>query len=245
MLLQSGYGRQPQNWHVLETKAPMYARVYWIMGGKTVYRSGNFSMKLRQNWLYIFPVYATYEMTTDPEDPLDCLYLHLDVHSISLSRPVAVELAADPELNHYLQVLSDAIMGQMPPDYLEVLARGFEKLCLHKHLLEAPDLQTRSYIDLMRKTYRTDVPVARLASSMGYSTEYFIRTFKKHLGVSPHQYAISLRMSDAVRMLTTDATLEEIARAIGYVDDHSFSNAFRRYYGISPSVYRRHYSGFA
>ena len=245
MLLQSGMGRQPANWHVLENKAPMYARVYWVTGGKTDYRSGNCRIKLRKNHLYIFPVYAPYEMTTDPSDPLDCLYLHLDVHSISLSRPVAVDLTADPELTHYLQVLSDAIRGELPADYLETLARGFEKLCLHKHLFEAPDSQTRRYIDLMRQTYRSDLPVAELAASMGYSTEYFIRTFKKHLGVSPHQYAISLRMSDAVRMLTTQSSLEEIAHAIGYADDHSFSNAFRRYYGISPGTYRRHYSGFA
>lgn len=245
MLLQSGYGKQPRNWHVLETKAPMFARVYCVEGGKTVYQSANFSTELRKNWLYIFPVYAPYEMTTDPEDPLDCLYLHLDVHTISLSRPVAVDLGTDMELRNYVQVLSDAIKGEYPADYLEALARGFEKLCLFKHLLEAPDQQTRSYIDLMRQNYRSERPVAELAASMGYSTEYFIRTFKKHLGVSPHQYAISLRMSDAVRMLTTDATLEEIARAIGYVDDHSFSNAFRRYYGISPGTYRKHYTGFA
>lgn len=243
MLLNCGFGKQPPQWHVLETKAPMYARVYLVQGGTTVYQSETFCQKLQRNWLYIFPSFVPYEMTTSPEDPLECLFMHLDLHTISLTRPVAVDLEQDRELEHYFQVIFDGIRAGYPAGYLEQLAKGFEMLCVAKGLFELPDRQTGLYLDVMRKTYRTDTTVQQIADSLGYSKEYFIRNFKKHLGVSPHQYAISLRMSDAVRMLSGDMTLEAIAHTVGYVDDHSFSNAFRQYYGISPGTYRKHYAG--
>ncbi len=243
MLLDYGIGKMKSSWHVLETKAPMYARVYYILGGKTTYCSGKFTQKLKQGWLYIFPAHTPYEMVTDPENTLECMYLHLDLHTVDLSRLISVPVQQDVQLCHLLQVLQDAVEADYPAAYIEVLVQGFEKLCLLKQLFCAVDAETGRYIRAIRDTYRTDFPVRDIAAAMGYSTEYFIRMFKKKLGVSPHQYAISLRMSDAVRMLAGPATLEQIADATGYADGQTFSNAFRRYYGISPSVYREHYAG--
>ena len=243
MLLDYGIGRMSSSWHVLETKAPMYARVYYIFGGNTRYQSGLVSQTLEPGWLYIFPSHTPYEMTTDPDDPLNCMYLHLDLHTADLSRLVSINAEKDTEMRHLLQVLRDAVTAEYPAGYLELLARAFERLCLLKKLFTTVDEETGRYIQAIRKTYRTDLPLKDIAASLGYSTEYFIRVFKKKLGVSPHQYAISLRMSDAVRMLAGTATLEQIAQTTGYADSQTFSNAFRRYYGISPSSYREHYAG--
>ena len=51
-------------------------------------------------------------------------------------------------------------------------------------------------------------------------------------------------MQDAVRLLTRDIGLDELAQKVGYADGHSFAGAFRRYYGISPTAYRRLYAGY-
>lgn len=243
MLLEYGIGKQSPNWHVVETKAPMYARVYYVLDGNTIYQSGAHTQVLQKNQVYIFPVHTPYEMTTDPSAPLECMHLHLDLHTADLSHLISISLEEDQEMRHLIQVIQDAVEAQYPMSYLEILAQSFEKLCLLKKLFGMVDSDTKHYIDILRKTYRTNIPVSQIAVSLGYSTENFIRVFKKKLGISPHQYAISLRMSDAVRMLSSNATLEEIAISVGYADGSSFSNAFRRYYGISPSVYREHYAG--
>ncbi len=243
MLLDYGIGKQPASWHVLEAKAPMYARVYYILGGKTVYTYNSCTKVLKKGFLYIFPSHCPYEMTTDPSDPIECLYLHLDLHTADLSHLVAVPTENDLQLSHLLRVIQDAIEAEYPASYLETLVHSFEALCLLKNLFATVDADTSRCIEALRNSYRTDLPLNQIAASLGYSTEYFIRMFKKKLGVSPHQYAISLRMSDAVRMLAKGAGLEEIAAVTGYTDGHSFANAFRRYYGISPGVYRKHYAG--
>lgn len=243
MLLDYGIGKQPAFWHVLETKPPMYARIYLILGGKTVYQAGNHTRTLKQGWLYIFPEHSTYELTTDPLDPIECMYLHLDLRTANLSNLIAVSISDDPEIAHLMCSIQDAVEAEYPASYLEMLAQALESLCLIKHLFESVDSDTTRYIEALRSVYRTDTPLREVASDFGYSTEYFIRIFKDKLGVSPHQYVISLRMSDAVRMLSRGASLDEIASTIGYTDGHSFANAFRRYYGISPGVYREHYAG--
>lgn len=244
MLLVYGTGPQPPTWRVLEPKAVHYARVYWVLGGSTRYLSRETSMALKPDHVYIFPTQCPYEMETDPGDPLDCLFLHLDLDAGNLRRPVCIDLSRDPEFSHLMQALEDGILLDHGASYLELLARAFEELCVQKGLLSKPDEAALRWMALIRQTYRTDLPLKALAADQGYTQEAFIRAFQRQVGISPHRYAISLRMSEAVELLARGSTLEEIARQVGYSDGHSFAGAFRRYYGVSPTDYRRLYAGY-
>ena len=244
MLIYYGIGRQPGKWHVRETKAPMYARVYYILGGKTLYRDERGERALQPGNLYIFPPHIPYEMTTDPDDPIECLWLHLDLRSDNLTRLISISLDHEKEIAHLIQAIRDAAENRYPADYLEKLSDALEQLFVLRDYIRMPDESTGQYIEALRAAYRTNARLDEIAAQFGYSTEHFIRLFKRCVGVSPHQYIISLRMSDAVRMLAGDASLDEIGEAIGYEDGHSFSNAFRRYYGISPGSYRTLYAGY-
>lgn len=243
MLLTVGKGKQRTDWHVLETKPPLSTRAYLILGGRTVYHAGGATRPLLPGWLYIFPAHIPYEITTDPADPIECLYLHLDLRGANLSRLTAIDLAADRQIANLMRVIEDGVDAACPPGYMEQLALAFEELCLARGFFETLDARTGQYIDALRGVYRTDAGLEAIAAQFGYSPEHFIRIFKSRVGVSPHQYIVSLRMSDAVRMLAGSASLDEIAAAVGYADGRSFSNAFRRYYGVSPGTYREHYAG--
>ena len=245
MLLSFGTGRQPSDWHVKESRPPMYTRIYWIFGGKTRYRSEGQSLMLQKSRLYLFPAHAPYELTTDPADPVCCLHLHLDLPAADLTRMISVSPENNPELFRLLAVIQDAAERQYPAFYPEQLAKSLAALCQIRGFWKPADPETLLLAEKIRSTYRSGCPVREIAASLGYSTEYFIRLFKKKLGVSPHRYAVRLRMSDAARMLAADASLDQIAAATGYADGHSLAGAFRRYYGISPREYREHYAGYA
>ena len=242
VLLLYGMGKQPSGWRVLEHSAVRYARVYWIRGGRTRYRSGEGTMELKQNHVYIFPTLSPYEMDTDPDDPLDCLFLHLDLPSGNLRRPVCIN--PDREFSHLLRALEDGILLDRSSTYLDLLARSFEALCIEKGLLKKPSENALRWMALIRRTYRTDLSIRALAADLGYTQEAFIRAFQKQVGITPHRYAISLRMNDAVQLLAGGSSLDEIAHQVGYSDGHSFAGAFRRYYGVSPADYRRLYAGY-
>ena len=78
-----------------------------------------------------------------------------------------------------------------------------------------------------------------LAKSVGVSGEHLRRLCQRHLGRSPMNHVVSLRMRQAMALLTADfCTIETVAQKVGYDNPFAFSTAFKRHQGISPSEYR-------
>lgn len=88
--------------------------------------------------------------------------------------------------------------------------------------------------------YNTELCIEKYAEEHHMSTSWFIRNFKKYMGVTPMQYILSLRISNAENLLEmTDYNLTEISSIIGYDNPLYFSRIFKKQKGISPSEYRK------
>ncbi len=75
-----------------------------------------------------------------------------------------------------------------------------------------------------------------LAQQFGVSATHFQRLCLKHLGISPQQLIIQLRMQRASALLATGKhSVSQVARLVGYEEIASFSRRFRAHFGISPS----------
>ncbi len=88
-----------------------------------------------------------------------------------------------------------------------------------------------------------DLSVDALAAKAALSPRQFSRAFQASFGISPAAYVELLRL-DASRdqLISTGATIKEIAAANGFASDDSFSRAFDRHFGVLPSDYRRHFT---
>ena len=79
--------------------------------------------------------------------------------------------------------------------------------------------------------------------SIGYSSEYFSKLFKKSVGYSPLEYLKKMRMEYSKSLLECNHiysfTIKEIAHQSGYHDSYYFLKTFKRYYGVTPSRYFR------
>jgi AraC family transcriptional regulator len=94
-----------------------------------------------------------------------------------------------------------------------------------------------SYID---EHLTEAIPLATLASLVRLSSYYFCRAFKQSLGVPPHRYHINRRIEQAKRMLLERVqSVTDIGLALGFSETSSFSAAFRKATGITPTGYRR------
>nr|WP_246211448.1 AraC family transcriptional regulator [Phytoactinopolyspora alkaliphila] len=81
--------------------------------------------------------------------------------------------------------------------------------------------------------------VASLAAEAGVSRATFARRFADLLGEPPMAYLTNWRLSVAADLLQhTDATIESIARQVGYSSAYALSGAFKRYLGTRPSEHR-------
>lgn len=85
--------------------------------------------------------------------------------------------------------------------------------------------------------YDTEI---QLADKVGLSVYQLKTAFNMAFGIGPYQMLIEFRLKKAHKLLTdTHLTIEDIALKTGYQSRESFSKAYTKRFGISPSKYRR------
>lgn len=87
--------------------------------------------------------------------------------------------------------------------------------------------------------YNRDISIEDYAEEHHMSTAWFIKRFKQYTGMSPKEYIVSVRMSNAQTLLEqTSYTISEIASIVGYDNPLYFSRVFKKQFGLPPNQYR-------
>jgi len=82
--------------------------------------------------------------------------------------------------------------------------------------------------------------MAQLAKKAALSRSAFFERFTRTVGLPPMEYLLAWRMAVAKNLLRQqDVGLAEVAERVGYSSASTFSTAFSRYVGQSPSRYAR------
>jgi len=84
-----------------------------------------------------------------------------------------------------------------------------------------------------------NVLLSSLAEVAQLSPFHFSRAFKQSFGVPPLRYLASRRIERAKDMLAGDGTVTQVGLAVGFAETSSFTTAFRKHTGVTPTVYRR------
>ena len=93
-------------------------------------------------------------------------------------------------------------------------------------------------LEYININYHENFTNEMLASKTKYGTSYFRKLFTGIVGVSPLQYVIKVKMEKAKELLYSDIhSISEIAELLGFENVYYFSNAFKKYYGLSPLKY--------
>lgn len=82
--------------------------------------------------------------------------------------------------------------------------------------------------------------------SLPLNSEYVRKLFKEQTGITPHKLLIDERMKLAEYILAggvtnqyTEYSMAQVAEACGISDPLYFSRAFKNYFGVAPSEYRK------
>ena len=90
-------------------------------------------------------------------------------------------------------------------------------------------------VDHIRKNYSYPLTVEETARRCGGDRSHLFRLFKRHLGISPQQYLLNLRLTRAQELLRgTDLSVTEVAFSCGFSDISHFSRSFHQAFGIPP-----------
>ncbi|MDD9269080.1 helix-turn-helix transcriptional regulator [Paenibacillus sp. GCM10023248] len=93
------------------------------------------------------------------------------------------------------------------------------------------------YIELH---YMDNLYLDHMAEVLNTSPKYFSNYFKKTFGVGYVDYLNKIRLSHAREYLKqTELSVAEIGEKTGYLNASTFTTTFKKYYGISPSEFRK------
>ena len=151
--------------------------------------------------------------------------------AVKLSR--TLESGTDKQLS-YVDALSKVLLHELAAAEMSV---GRSTLVCKGGLASWQKRAVTSYIG---DHLADQVCLTTLAELVRLSQHHFCRAFKQSFGVPPHQYHVKRRIERA-KLLLADRkmSITDVGLTVGYSQASSFSLAFRKMAGGSPSEYRR------
>lgn len=103
-----------------------------------------------------------------------------------------------------------------------------------------PGQRMARVVDYIEAGIDRDLRLPALANVAAMSVYEFARSFSRTVGISPHAYVLSRRITRACAMLTgCESDPAYVALACGFSSQSHMTSAFRRSVGTTPGAYRR------
>lgn len=141
----------------------------------------------------------------------------------------------------YHQSYADEICHHILDALLLKLTRLTKKefMPLPAQNLPSESVYIKEYIDLY---FQENISLSKLASMVHLNKYYMIHLFTSSFGISPIQYLLEKRILKSKELLKlTNMKITHIAQAVGFSSSNYFSQAFKRFTGLTPLAYRHKY----
>lgn len=140
-------------------------------------------------------------------------------------------------------------LQQCQSDYEELLSMLLHQIfiSIHRQITKERNIKNEyieaemeTAIQYFNENYNTTINIESYALSRGMSISWFIRSFKQYANITPMQYIVSLRITNAQMLLeSTNYSVKEISYIVGYDNPLYFSRIFSKQKGVSPTEYRK------
>ena len=133
-----------------------------------------------------------------------------------------------------------------------LIANGF-LLVLLGNILDSKILKFESFqknsnqfdkiIEYIEKNFTENISSKSVSEKFGYNESYFCKRFKEIFGITFSNYINRLRLEHSCKLLTsTNQSISLIATSCGFSDINYFSFTFKKFFGVSPSGFRKNSS---
>ena len=225
--------------------------LHFVVAGKGILRINNKVHEAHAHQIFLIPENTRTFYQADKDDPWEYIWFHIGGPKIPLILKEA-GLTADHPV--YTPVSCADKIEELAVDILENYTRQYYcvgtlyKIC--DYMIENSSrkeereinpslLYVKNVISYIQLKYSEPVKIDKIAYSLGLNRSYLTRLFKDATGYSLQEYLLTYRMKMAVKLLADNSmSVAQVAANVGYTDTFTFSKAFKRHFGKSPSDYR-------
>jgi len=229
--------------------------MHFVTSGKGKLIIDNRSYKIHKDQIFFIPAGASAFYIADKDDPWTYRWLHIGGSRV-------LEVLKDAGIDEYNPVFTICDRGTSTKDHFyEIFDEIFnnftrEYICISKiydlldyfsafslHNEESSESLQLQYVHTVIKyihlKYSEQIHVDDISKACGLNRSYLSRLFHDATGSTIQDFLLSYRIKEAMNMLkNTDSTISYIAFAVGYTDIYTFSKAFKRKTGMTPTMYR-------
>jgi AraC family transcriptional regulator len=204
------------------------------------------------------PAGHEYRDWREPSTPARMAFFYFDPAELPGARDAGVTALTprlffeDPHLFATAAKLIGLIEGAEPDNscYIEALGRVLAHELMRLDRAGAPRKNTvrgglagwqqRIVTAYIEDHLADPISLADLAELVDLSTYHFCRAFKQSFGIPPHRYHTSRRIDRAKALLAKPApSVTKIGLMVGFSETSSFTAAFRKATGLTPTAYHR------
>lgn len=229
----------------------LYIKSHPEMWSKCIRNQGKIYERLKQNgcWMFFGSCYAGVGEYIYPVSHKNEIYGFISVGKYRVNKEKMLHtaekyLTAATEIEKiYLLGLNDDIpdsdlVKTLTAPLCAMLLRAREEKPAENYS-ENENIACRA-LSFVRRNFCSNINLCNVAFEAGCSVRILTAIFRKTTGTSVCGYVEKLRMEKAEKLLNeTNITITETAFLCGYSDPDYFSCRFSRYYGKSPSKFRK------
>ncbi len=231
--------------------------MHYVTSGKGMLRIMGKEYQIHADQLFYIPAGISAYYIADNDEPWTYCWAHLGGNAFH-------ELMNDCEINE-MHPVRDMIMLEnekesAPIRIMQDLLKGYEreyysiaktyelmdylKSAYAKNELETSDSMQLQYVRTVIKfihlKFSEQIHMDDIAQTCGLNRSYLSRLFHDATGSTIKEFLTTYRINIAKNMLkNTDNSIQYVAFAVGYNDIFTFSKAFKKFAGMSPSDYRK------
>ena len=105
--------------------------------------------------------------------------------------------------------------------------------------LKAKKKAVKLAIDYVTRNFYRNIGLREIAESVSLAPNYLSHLFKRETGINLTQFVLSVRMSNAEKLVrTTNLRILKISDMSGYAAPSNFGQLFKNTFGVTPARYR-------
>ncbi len=226
--------------------SPMYARLYYILGGNPFVIIDGHRCDLDIGKCYLFPTGFSFKHACSSS--MEQIYFHINLNDpdgVDLIRTAEQMMEFTPSAD-MIEKLKRLTKSDTPTDSLSVKQIIYSDLLTLFQKYNTP-LTTANYskcvklaIKHIKKNLNLRLSVKELAATSFVSESTLSKKFKTEVGTTIGNYIDGLVLFEAEQLLLkTELSVQQISEQLGFCDQFYFSRRFKKKYGETPQKYRK------